>query len=90
MTGIIVHEYNPTDLVLGTLISLPNDKHGNMCNSDNYRDICLCSCITKLFEWCMLIRYNKKLVISGVQFSFKVGHSTAMSSLAMKEVINYY
>ncbi len=35
MTGIIVHEYNPTDLLLGTLISLPKDKHGNMCDSDN-------------------------------------------------------
>ncbi len=90
MTGIIVHGYNPTDLLLGTLISLPNDKHGNMCDSDNYRGICLCSCITKLLEWCMLIRYNKKLETSGLQFSFKAGHSTVMSSLAMKEVINYY
>ncbi len=38
----------------------------------------------------MLIRYNKKLETSGLQFSFKAGHSTVMSSLAMKEVINYY
>ncbi len=61
-----------------------------MCDSDNYRGICLCSCIAKLLEWCMLIRYNEKLDTSGLQFSFKAGHSTVMSSLAMKEVINYY
>ncbi len=91
MTGIIVHGYNPTDLLLGTLISLPKDKHGNMCDSDNYSGICLCSCIMKLLEWCMLIKYNKKLeTTSGLYFSFKAGHSTVMSSLAMKEVINYY
>ncbi len=90
MTGIIVHGYNPTYLLLVTLISLPKDKHGNMCDSDNYRGICLCSCITKLFEWCILIRYNTKLETSGLQFSFKAGHSTATSSLVMKEVINYY
>ncbi len=38
----------------------------------------------------MLIRYNKKLETSWLQFSFKAGNSTVRSSLAMKEVINYY
>ncbi len=38
----------------------------------------------------MLIGYNKKLETLGLQFSFKAGYSTVMSSLAMKEVINYY
>ncbi len=72
MTGFIVHVYNLKDLLLGTLISLPKDKHGNMCDSDNYRGIC--SCITKLLEWFMLIRYNKKLETLGLQFSFKTGN----------------
>ncbi len=51
MTCIILHGYNPTDLLLGTLISQPKDKHGNICDSDNYKGICLCSCITNLLEW---------------------------------------
>ncbi len=37
ITGIIVHGYNLTDLLLETLISLPKDKLGNRCDSDNYR-----------------------------------------------------
>ncbi len=90
MAGIIVHGYIPTDLLLGTLISLPKDKRGNMCDSDNDRDICLCSCITQLLEWCMLIRYNTKLETLVLQFSFKAGYSKVMNSLAMKEVINYH
>ncbi len=71
MTGIIVHGYNPPDLLLGTLISLPKDKHANMCDYDNYRRICICSCITKLLEWCMLIRYNKSLKSQGYRSLLK-------------------
>ncbi len=41
LTGIIIHVYNPDDLLMGTIISLPKDKHGNMCTSDNYRGIYL-------------------------------------------------
>ncbi len=37
----------------------------------------------------MLIRYNKKLKTSGLQFSFKAAHSKVMSSLSMKDVVNY-
>ncbi len=39
LTGIIIHGYNPHDLLMGTIISLPKDKHGNICSSDNYRGI---------------------------------------------------
>ncbi len=39
LTGIIIHGYNPYDLLMGTIISLPKDKHGNICSSDNYRGI---------------------------------------------------
>ncbi len=89
-TGIIIQGYNPDDLLMGTIISLPKDKHGNICSSDNYRGICLCSCLTKLLEWCMLNRYRDNLSTPGLQFSFKSGHSTVMCSLALKETVNYY
>ncbi len=59
LTGIIVHEYNPWDLHLGTVIS--KDTHGNMFYSDNFRGICLSSYITKHLEWCMLFSHSKKL-----------------------------
>ncbi len=34
LTGIIIHEYNPDDLLMGTIIPLHKDKHGNICCSD--------------------------------------------------------
>ncbi len=41
LTGIIIHGYIPDYLLMGTIISLPKDKHGNICSADNYRGISL-------------------------------------------------
>ncbi len=43
------------------MISVPNNHKDNICNSNNYSSICLCSCINKLLEWCMIHRYGDKL-----------------------------
>ena len=69
---------------------MPKDNHGDLCSSENYRGICLCSAINKLLEWIIIDRNKDKLETSGLQFSFKQKHSTVMSSLALKEVVNYY
>ncbi len=90
LTLVITDGYNPMYLLIGTLVSLPKDTRGNICDSDNYRRICLCSCITKVLEWCMMLRYSDKLATSGLQFSFKYGHFTTMCSLITKEVVKYY
>ncbi len=44
-TAMTVHGYNAEDLLFGTMISLPKDHKANVCDSNNYRGICLCSCI---------------------------------------------
>ncbi len=89
-TAMMVHGYNPQNLLEGTLISLPKNIHADICNSDNYHGICLCSCLTKIIEWVILIRHSDKLMTSGLQCAFKSGHSTSMSTLVIKEVVTYY
>ncbi len=86
-TAMTVHGYNVDDLLIGTMISLPKD---HKADSNNYRGICLCSCINKLLERCMIHRYGDTLNTSSLQFSFKCGHSISMCSLTLKEVVNYY
>ncbi len=90
LTGLIVHGFNPRDLLMGTLLPLPKDTWGNLCDSDNYRAIILCSCINKILDWCIMIRYGDLLSTSGLQFSYKRKHSSTMCSLTLKEVVNYY
>ena len=51
-----VYGFTPDDMLCGTLVYLPKDRDGDLCDSDNYRGICLCSCITKVlsrtqFSW---------------------------------------
>ncbi len=89
-TAKTVHGYNAEYLLIGIMISLPKDHKANICDSNYYKGICLCSCINKLLEWCMIHRYGDKLYTSSLQLSFKSDHSTSMCSLALKEVVNYY
>ena len=44
----------------------------------------------KIIEWVILLRQGDELMTSGLQFAFKSGHSTSMSTLVMKEVVTYY
>ncbi len=61
LTGLIVHGFNPKDLLIGTLLPLQKDTRGNLCDSDNYRAISLCSCLNKIVYWCIMIRYADDL-----------------------------
>ncbi len=89
-TAMMLHGYNPQNLLEETQISLPKNIHADICDSDNYRGICLRSCLTKIIEWVIFSRHSDKLLISGLQFAFKSGHSTSLSTLVMKEVVTYY
>ena len=42
---MIVHGYNPSDLLLSTIISIPKDLKGSLSKSDNYRAISLVNSI---------------------------------------------
>ena len=75
-----------TCCVHGTLVYLPKDRDGALCDSDNYRGICLCSCITKVYESVFVSRYSKQLETSNLQYSFKGGHSTTTCCMTLKEV----
>ena len=90
LSAMNIHGYMPNDMLKGTIVSLLKDHKGDHCDSENYRGICLCSSILKLYEWILVIRYSEKLCTSNLQFAFKEGHSTVNCTFTMKEVIKYY
>ena len=87
---MIVHGHYERELLLSTLNSLPKNKVGDVCNSDSYRGIALTSCINKVLDWVNLLKYANYLKTSNLQFANKKRHSTAMCTLALKEVAKDY
>ena len=90
ITAMITHGYQPQSMLLGTITSIPKDSRGNLCDSNNYRGITLCSSVSKLFDIIILKRYSHLLCTSDLQFAYKKGHSTSLCSLIVKETVNYY
>ena len=90
ITAINTHGYQPRDVLMGTIATIPKDSRGNICSGKNYRGITLCSSIAKVIDIVMLIRYSHLLNTTDMQYAFKKEHSTVMCTLVLKEVINYY
>ena len=86
----LVHGYNPSDLLLLTIISIRKDLRGSLSKSDNYRGISLVNSICNLFDYVIINLYDKQLKTSDMQFVFKNYHSTTMCSAIYMEIINQY
>lgn len=88
--SMIVHGFNPSDLLFLSIISIPKDTTASLNKSDNYRGISLISPISKLFEYVILELHSEHLYTSDMQFGFKRNHSTIMCTAIYKEVVNHY
>ena len=67
---MLVHGYNPSDLLLSTIIYIPKDLKGSLSKSDNYRGFSLVNSICKLFDYVIINLYDKQLKTSDMQFGF--------------------
>jgi hypothetical protein len=85
LSALIVHGSITDDLSVTTILPIPKGKNLNYSNSANYRGIALSSIIGKIFDTCILHRYDSLLVSTNLEFSFKVGHSTSMRTVIIKE-----
>ena len=90
MTAIMTHGYHPQMLLVATITSIPKDNRSSICDSSNYRGISLCSSLSKLLDIIVLQKYKHLLQTSDMQYAYKKKHSTAICTLTVKEVINYY
>ncbi len=90
ITAINTHGYQPRDVLVGPIATIPKDSNGNICSGKKYKGITLCSSIAKVIDIVMLIMYSHLLNTTDIQYAFKKGQSTVMCTLVLKEVINYY
>ena len=77
-------------LLTCAIILLIKDKNGKTDDSNNYCGIDLSSLILKIFDWVVLIIFEKELRTSQYQFGFETDSSSAMCSWTAIEVINQF
>ena len=86
---VVIPDYNATDLILSSIISIPKYKRCSLSSSDNYRGISLFYAICT-FDYVIMHTCHDYLYTSEMQLWFKPHHSTTMRSLVYHEIINHY
>ena len=87
---MFTHGHQAGCLLLSTIVSIPKDARGNLCDDTNYRGIALCNAIGKVVHYIIIERNQQKLKTSSLQFAYKSRMGTTMCSLVVKEIIGYY
>ena len=75
---MLTHGFNPEDLLLSTIISIPNDNRGSLNSSDNYRGISLSNSICKLYDYVFIDLNMDYLKTDDMQFGFKNNYNCFM------------
>ena len=80
----------PIIMLRGSITHIPKDPSKMLCDSCNYRGICLCIVFSKIFEDLFVYLYADILDTSGLQFAYKKKVSTNVATLTLKELLRYY
>ena len=86
----LIHGYISHSLLLCAIVPLVKKKNGKLDDSDNYRGIGLSCIILKIFDWILLILFDKELSTDLNQFGFQEESSCAMLSWTVLEVLNSF
>ena len=88
--GMIIHGVSVTDMLVGTLTPIPKNKRMSVCNSENYRSICLQSVLCKVIDIMILNKQRSQFGTSDMQFGFKQGLSAGLATSVLLETTDYY
>ena len=81
----------PSDFGKGITIPIPkDDKSIRVHKIDNFRGIKLSPIISKVFEHCLLIMFQKHLCTSDNQFAFKAHTGCSNAIYVLRNVIDFY
>ena len=88
-TIITRHGHLPSCLRDCILVPVLKPGKDSSCG-DSYRPIALASTLSKILEWCILLKFNNYLQTSELQFGFKPGLSTTFCTGVLKGVVSHY
>jgi len=55
---ICIHGFVPDDFGIGIVVPVVKNRLGNLCISDNYRPVTLSPFVSKIFEYCVLHKFE--------------------------------
>ena len=87
---MLTHGFNPDDLLLSTIISIPKDDRASMNSSQNDRGISLSNSICKLHDYVFIDLNIDYLKTDDMRFGFKNNHSTVLCTAVYIETVNHY
>ena len=88
--AMLTHGFNPEDILLSTIISIPKKNRSSMNSSDNYRCISLSNSICKLYDYVFIDLNIEYLKTDDMQFGFKNNHSTVLYTAVYIEIVDHY
>ena len=86
----LIHSHISELLMTSTLIPIPKDKLGDASSSENYRSITISSMVLKIFDWVVLLLFEKELSTDELQFGFQQNTSANMCTWLVVETIDYF
>lgn len=84
------HAVVPTAFLHGIVIPVIKNKRGDTTVTDNYRPITLSTCLSKLFELCIIELYGNKMITSPLQFGFKKKLGTMHAMYVLNNTVQYF
>jgi Reverse transcriptase (RNA-dependent DNA polymerase) len=87
---ILKHGYVPNLFGRGIVIPLIKDKHGDVTKSDNYRGITISPVISKIFEGCLLLKFQPFLYSSDLQLGFKKDIGCGPALFMFQQTVKYF
>ena len=84
-------QYIPAAFGQGIIIPIPKgDAKSAVGSCSEYRHITISCIISKIFEQCLLVLVNNKLVSSDRQFGFKKGVGCQHAIFSIRKVVDYF
>lgn len=87
---MLKHGYVPNQFGRGIVIPLIKDKHADLTNSNNYRGITISPVISKIFEGCLLMKFESYLYSNDLQLGFKKNLGCGPALFTVQQVVKYF
>jgi len=72
------------------VVPVVKDRLGNLCVSDNYRPVTLSPFVSKIFEYCVLHKFEGIFESDSLQFGFKKNLSCSHALFVLSQVTEYF